>query len=69
MKAIRVFTNKEERYKIPNLVEKLNNHEDIAAMVVNPDELVVATTGECTMTYVAAVIAHRFDNCKTETIK
>lgn len=69
MKAIKIFIDKEEQYKMLNLVEELNTHEDIAMAVVNPDEFVIATTGECSMSYVKAVIKSRFNDYSMETIK
>lgn len=69
MKAIRVFTDEEENYKIPNLVEKLNSNEDIAMVAVALGEFVIATTGECDMAYAMAVVKEKFNDCSIETIK
>lgn len=52
MKAIKVFIDEAEQFKMPNLIEKLNGHEDIAATVTGQTDFVVATSGECAMAYV-----------------
>lgn len=69
MKAIRVFINKEERFKMLNLVEKLNGNPDIVATVTGLTEFVVAAAGECAMGYVKAVLTGKLDDCTIETIK
>lgn len=69
MKAIRVFIDKEESYKIPNLVEKLNDNEDIAMVAVDLCEFVIAATAECAMAYATAIVKGKFNDCSIETIK
>lgn len=69
MKAIRVFIDEEENFKIPNLVEKMNSNEDIAMIAVGLGEFVIATIGDCTMAYVMAIIKGKFNDCSIETIK
>ena len=51
-----------------NLIEKFNDHEDIVAGTGQTD-FVVATSGECAMAYVRAVLAGKLDDCTIETIK
>lgn len=69
MKAIKVFIDKEEQFKMLNLVEKLNGHEDIVMTGAGENEFVVAATGECSMAYARAVIEGRLNDCTTEIIK
>lgn len=69
MKAIKVFIDEAEQFKMLNLIEKLNGHEDIAMTGTGTTEFVIATTGECTMAYVKAVIEGRLNDCTIETIK
>lgn len=69
MKAIKVFIDKEEQFKMLNLMEKLNGHEDIAMTGTGETEFVIAATGECAMAYVRAVIEGRLNDCTIEIIK
>lgn len=69
MKAIKVFVDKEESYKIPYLVGKLNGHEDIAMTGTGATEFVVAATGECAMAYAMAIVKGKFNDCSIEIIK
>lgn len=69
MKAIKVFINEAERFKMPNLIEKLNGHEDIAMTDTGETVYVVVTTGECAMAYARAVIGCRLKDCTIKTIK
>ncbi len=46
MKAIKVFIDEAEQFKMPNLIEKFNGHEDIAATGTGQTDFVVATSGE-----------------------
>jgi hypothetical protein len=69
MKAIKVFIDEAEQFKMLNLIEKLNGHEDIAMTGTGITEFVIATTGECAMAYVKAVIEGRLNDCTIETIK
>lgn len=45
MKAIKVFIDKSDTMKMVRLIPELNNEEGIAAVIVNPDEFVVAAEG------------------------
>ena len=67
MKAIKVFIDEREQFKMLNLIEKFNGHEDIVA--TGQTDFVVATSGECAMAYVRAVLAGKLDDCTIETIK
>ncbi len=69
MKAIKVFINENEQFKMLNLIEKFNGHEDIAATGTGQADFVVGTCGECAMAYVKAVLAWKLDDCTIETIK
>ena len=42
MKAIKVFIDEAEQFKMLNLIEKLNGHEDIAMTGTGATEFVVA---------------------------
>ena len=55
--------------KAMNLIEKFNGHEDIVATGTGQTDFVVATSGECAMAYVRAVLAGKLDDCTIETIK
>lgn len=52
-----------------NLIEKFNDHEDIVATGTGQTDFVVATSSECAMAYVRAVLAGKLDDCTIETIK
>ena len=65
MKAIKVFIDEKEQFKMLNLIEKFNSHEDIAAAGTGQTDFVVAASGECAM----AVLAGKLDDCTIETIK
>ncbi len=69
MKAIKVFIDEAEQFKMLNLIEKFNGHKDIVATGTGQTDFVVATSGECTMAYVRAVLAGKLDDCTIETIK
>lgn len=69
MKAIKVFIDEREQFKMLNLIEKFNSHEDIVATGTGQTEFVVAANGECAMAYVEAVLAGKLDDCTIETIK
>jgi hypothetical protein len=69
MKAIKVFIDEREQFKMLNLIEKFNDHEDIVATGTGQTDFVVATSGECAMAYVRAVLAGKLDDCTIETIK
>lgn len=69
MKAIKVFIDEREQFKMLNLIEKFNGHEDIAAAGTGQTDFVVAASGECAMAYVWAVLAGKLDDCTIETIK
>lgn len=69
MKAIKVFIDEREQFKMLNLIEKFNGHEDIAAAGTGQTDFVVAASGECAMAYVRAVLAGKLDDCTIEIIK
>ena len=69
MKAIKVFIDEAEQFKMLNLIEKFNGHKDIVATGTGQTDFVVATSGECTMAYVRAVLAGKLDDCTIEIIK
>lgn len=69
MKAIKVFIDRSDTMKMVRMVPELNCEEGIAAVVVNPDEFVVAAEGDCTMAWATAVIKREFDDYSVETIK
>ena len=69
MKAIKVFIDEREQFKMLKLIEKFNGHEDIVATGTGQTDFVVATSGECAMAYVRAVLAGKLDDCTIETIK
>jgi len=69
MKAIKVFIDEREQFKMLNLIEKFNSHEDIVAAGTGQTDFVVAASGECAMAYVRAVLAGKLDDCTIETIK
>lgn len=69
MKAIKVFIDREEQFKMLNLIEELNGHEDIAMTGTGETEFVVAATGECAMAYARAIIEGRLNDCTIEIIK
>ena len=56
-------------HKMLDLVPKLNSDEEIMAVIVNPDEFVVATTGECSLAYAKAVIESNLSGYSIEVIK
>ena len=64
MKAIKVFIDEREQFKMLNLIEKFNGHEDIVATGTGQTDFVV-----CAMAYVRAVLAGKLDDCTIETIK
>ena len=45
MKAIKVFIDEREQFKMLNLIEKFNSHEDIAAAGTGQTDFVVAASG------------------------
>lgn len=69
MKAIKVFIDEKEQFKMLNLIEKLNGHEDIAMTGTGETEFVVAADSECAMAYAKAVIKGRLNDCTIEIIK
>lgn len=69
MKAIKVFIDEAEQFKMLNLIEKFNSHEDVAATGTEQTEFVVAACGKCAMAYVKAVLAVELEDCTIETIK
>jgi hypothetical protein len=69
MKAIKVFIDEREQFKMLNLIEKFNGHEDIVATGTGQTDFVVAACGECAMAYVRAVLVGKLDDCTIETIK
>lgn len=69
MKAIKVFIDREEQFRMLCLVEKLNGHPDIMATATGPTEFVVAAEGEYSMAYTRAVIEGRLNDCTIEIIK
>ena len=69
MKAIKVFIDEAEQFKMLNLIEKLNGHEDIAMTGTGATEFVGAASGECAMAYARAVIEGRLNDCTIEIIK
>ena len=69
MKAIKVFIDEREQFKMLNLIEKFNGHEDIVATGTGQTDFVVATSGECAMAYVRAVLAGKLDDGTIETVK
>ncbi len=69
MKAIKVFIDKSETIKMVEFIPQINQEENIAAMIVNPDEFCVAATSETAMAWAKAVIISKFDDCSIEVIK
>lgn len=69
MKAIKVFIDEREQYKMLNLIEKFNGHDDIVATGTGQTDFVIATCGECGMAYVTAVLAGKLEGYTVETIK
>lgn len=69
MKAIKVFIDDGEQFKMLNLIQKFNSHEDLAAIKTGQTDFVVAADGECAMAYVRAVLAGKLDDCAIKTIK
>lgn len=69
MKAIKVFIDEKEQHKMLNLIEKFNEHDDIVATGTGQTDFVVATSGECAMAYVTAVLAGKLEGYTVETIK
>lgn len=69
MNAFKIFIDNHEMHKMLDLVSKLNSDEEIMAVIVNPDEFVVATTGECSLAYAKAVIESNLSGYSIEVIK
>lgn len=69
MKAIKVFIDKSNTMKMVRLIPELNNEEGIAAVIVNPDEFVVAAEGDCLMAWAQAVLTKEFEDYSIEIIK
>lgn len=69
MKAIKVFIDRTDTMKMVRFVPELNNEEGIAAVVVNPDEFVVAAEGDCLMAWAKTVITREFEDYSIEIIK
>ena len=69
MKAIKVFIDRTDTMKMVRLIPELNDEDGIAAVIVSPDEFVVAAEGDCLMAWAEAVLTREFEDYSIEIIK
>lgn len=61
MTAIRVYVDEISTDILGSVVEYLNSHKDIVATMVSRDELFIAATGLCSLSYAECVVRNRIN--------
>ena len=69
MRAITVKINREEMNKVHAFIKDINKDESIAAYAIDDTTMLIATTGDLSMTYVEAVLELSFIEPVVEIIK